>query len=84
MFGITAELKACCEVLRTALMPSADIGDVRDVAGTLERLAVSLRRLDLARLIDVPDVLYDSALPVGSYLLRGRSARPLAEQRGRQ
>jgi hypothetical protein len=68
-FGLGDELDGCCAILRAALDQSAGPGQVSAVGGALERLGRSLRRLDMARLTDLPDLLYDPALPTGTYLL---------------
>jgi hypothetical protein len=68
-FGLRAEFDDCCRVLRTALAPAATLEQVTAIQGALARLGTSLRHIDLSRLVDLPDVLYDSALPAGCYLL---------------
>lgn len=68
-FGMSHELATCCRALRAAVEPGAPAGAVRAVGHALERLGVSLRRIDLARLVDLVGVLYDNRLPPDRYLL---------------
>lgn len=68
-FGLRGAFDASGEILRAALAPQADPARMCAIAGALERLSTSLRRIDMGRLTDVPDLLYDPALPTESYLL---------------
>jgi hypothetical protein len=68
-FAIAAELRECCGVLRRALESSPEADALRTLESALERLGRTLRRIDPGRLIDLPHLLYDSAVPTGRYLL---------------
>jgi hypothetical protein len=68
-FGLRDEFDACLRVLHAALAPEAGPDNVCAVAGALERLGTALRRIDMTRLTDVPELLYDPALTSDLYLL---------------
>jgi hypothetical protein len=68
-FGLRDEFDACQQVLEAALAPGAEPDQVVAVAGAIERLGTSLRRIDMTRLVDVPDLIYDPALASDVYLL---------------
>jgi hypothetical protein len=68
-FGIAPHLDACSSVLRAALAPGAGVSEVMAVEHALQHLGIALRGIDVSRLIDAPDVLYDPRLPTGRYLL---------------
>ena len=68
-FSLQAELQACCGVLRGALQPCPGAEQLGAMETALERLGRALRRIDLARLVDLPHLLYDNALPTGQYVL---------------
>jgi len=68
-FSLQAELQACCAVLRGALQPCPGAEQLGAMETALERLGRALRRIDLARLVDLPHLLYDNALPTGQYVL---------------
>jgi hypothetical protein len=68
-FGLRAQIDTCLAVLRSAWAPEAEPDDVRAVASALERLGTSLRRIDMARLVDTADLLYEPAVTPDSYLL---------------
>jgi hypothetical protein len=68
-FGLVPDFEACCRVLRAALAPAAGPRAVHAVEAALITLSTSLRSIDIARLIDMPDVLHDNSLPPGRYIL---------------
>lgn len=68
-FGLLPEFESCCRVLRAALALGSGPDDLQAMEGALMTLSTALRRIDLARLTDVPDALHDSSLPPGRYIL---------------
>ena len=68
-FGLREEFAACCAVLRSAVAPGAPAVEVRAIEPALERLGTALRRIDVARLVDLDGVFYDNRVATGQYLL---------------
>jgi hypothetical protein len=68
-FGLEEELRGCHAVLRRALERNPEARDLQALEPALARLGRALRRIDLGRLVDLPHLLYDSAVPTGRYLL---------------